>query len=69
MGRQQQDYHVHNPCSIETSIGPVGGLSEDALDLIAHARRQAGELIGPGCHDRARVLRKLLQLWAAIRSS
>jgi len=66
MGRQQQDYHVHNPCSIELSSGPVDGLSEDALDLIAHVRRQANQLVGPDCHDRARVLRKLLQLWAAI---
>jgi hypothetical protein len=64
MGRQQQDYHVHNPC-IEISRGPVHGLSEEALDLIAHARSQAKQVIGPSCHDRARVLRKLLQLWAA----
>lgn len=64
MGRQQQDYHVHNPC-IEMSSGPVGGLSEEALDLIARARGQVKPVIGPSCQDRARVLRKLLQLWAA----
>lgn len=55
---------MHNPC-IEMSSGPVGGLSEEALDLIARARRQVKQVIGPSCHDRARVLRKLVQLWAA----
>ena len=47
----------------------MNGLSAEARALILQARFGAAELIGPSERDRARLRRKLSQLWAATSRS
>ena len=67
MAREQPHYQVQLPCSSKLSGLLVNGLSEEAYELITRARTEAHQLMGPSAGDRARLLQKLSQLWAADR--